>query len=190
MVRVFLIRHAEPRAHWGGDEHNPGLSETGHAQAAAAAAALAGLGDLAACSSPLRRCVETASPYVDQRGVALRYDPRVGEVTAPADIVDRRAWLMANFPFLDPHPSQRWGALDPQLHAWRAQVLNAVRELGEDTAIFSHFIAINALVGAALGRDETIVCRPAHASITELALSDAALSLVRLGAQMDNDDVR
>lgn len=190
MTRLFLIRHAEPEAAWGGAEDDPGLSAKGRDQAEAAAAALGGKGALAICSSPLRRCVETAQPFAASQGGTVRYDPRVGEVVAPPGTTDRRAWLRANFPWSDPTIRRAWPELDAGLHRWRADALDAVRALESDVAVFSHFIAINAIVGAALGREETIVCRPGHASITELALEDGTLTLVRLGAQMETDDVR
>ena len=44
--------------------------------------------------------------------------------------------------------------------------------------------------GAALGREATIVCRPDHASITELAVEDGALRLIGLGVEMNNGEVR
>jgi len=186
MTRLLLIRHAEPEAAWGDADDDPGLSERGRAQADAAAQALGANGAPAVVSSPLRRCVETAAAFA----APVRYDQRVGEVRTPPGIADRRAWLHANFPFRDANPSRVWSDLDPVLHEWRTAVLDALRGLSQDTAVFSHFIAINAIVGAALGREQTIVCRPAHASITELSSSDGVLTLVQLGAQIDSDDVR
>jgi broad specificity phosphatase PhoE len=43
MSRVYLIRHAKPSATWGGDDDDPGLDDTGKAQAEAAAQALLAL---------------------------------------------------------------------------------------------------------------------------------------------------
>jgi hypothetical protein len=56
--------------------------------------------------------------------------------------------------------------------------------------VFTHFIAINVIVGAALGVEHTIVCTPDHASITEIDIGAGALRLVRHGASMQVDDVR
>jgi broad specificity phosphatase PhoE len=69
-------------------------------------------------------------------------------------------------------------------------MLACVRELTADAAVFTHFIAINVIASAALGHDETIVCRPDHASITEIEVNGDALQLVRHGASMQIDDVR
>jgi broad specificity phosphatase PhoE len=49
--------------------------------------------------------------------------------------------------------------------------------------VFTHYVAINAIVGAALGVDDTIVCRPAYASITTLDADGDGLRIVALGAE-------
>lgn len=190
MARLFLIRHGEPEAAWGGADHDPGLSERGRAQAIAAAEALAREGDLALLTSPLRRCRETAAPYAALVQRTPVVEPRAGEVVAPEGVGDRRAWLLENFPWTDPQSRRTWASRDAALRAWRESVLAFARGVERDAAVFSHFIAINVIVGAALGRDETIACRPGHASIVELAVEADALHLVRLGAEMSSDDVR
>ncbi len=190
MTRIFLIRHAEPAEAWGGDAHNPGLSARGRAQAEAAATALAQFGALDVVSSPMRRCVETAAPFAGLMGVEPRIEPRVSEVVAPAEVSDRRAWLKTCFPWDEGAERRRWASLDPALRAWRDEAVSALKALRRDTAVFSHFIAINAISSHALERDESIVCTPTHASITELALMDGALRLVRMGVEVQSDDVR
>jgi len=186
--RLFLIRHGAPEGAWGGDLADPGLSALGRAQARAAAGRLAG--PLLLVSSPMRRCRETAAPAEQTLGLQARIEPRVSEVQAPAGTEDRRAWLAENFPWADGVGRRTWRTLSPGLHDWRAHVLAAAKTIDMDTAIFTHFIAINAIVGAALGREATIVCRPDHASITELAVEDGALRLIGLGVEMNNGEVR
>lgn len=190
MTRIFLIRHAEPAEAWGEEANDPGLSPRGRSQAEAAAAALAGFGALDIVSSPMRRCLETADPFVRRAGAAPRLEPRVSEVAAPPDVADRRAWLKTSFPWDKDAERRPWASLDPALRAWRDEVVAALKALKRDTAVFSHFIAINAASSHALEREESIVCTPAHASITELLLEDGALRLVRMGAQVVSDDVR
>jgi broad specificity phosphatase PhoE len=51
------------------------------------------------------------------------------------------------------------------------------------TAVFSHFVAINAVVSLLTGQDEVIVHRPDHASITTLEGGLGGLALVSLGAE-------
>jgi broad specificity phosphatase PhoE len=189
MSRLFLIRHGEPEAAWGGAVDDPGLSEAGRRQADAAAAELRNLGDLHVVSSPMLRCQETAAPYAKSRGLTPEIEPRVSEVATPAGITDRRAWLLQNFPWQG-GPARVWSEASPELAAWRDRMLGYVRGLDQDCAVFSHFIAINVTVGAALGRDETIVCKPGYASITELAVADGALRVVDLGEEMRLGEVR
>lgn len=189
MTRLFLIRHGEPEASWGGAIDDPGLSESGHGQALAACAVLREKPVRALLTSPMRRCLETAEPFKTASGLQPLVEPRVSEVSSPVDVADRRAWLHANFPWND-GAAMHWDEIDPGLSAWRDDLLSCVSALSADSAIFSHFVAINALVGAALGRTETIVFRPDYASITELALVDGTLHLVSLGDQMTTGEVR
>lgn len=191
MARLFLIRHGEPEAAWGGGQDDPGLSDRGSAQAARAAAALGGKGALAAISSPMRRCLETAAPYLLRAGLAaaaVRSD--FGEVATPPARADRRAWLVENFPWRAGFAPRGWEAVTPELHAWRDAVLKAASAIREDTAAFTHFIASNVIVGAAMQSPHTIVFRPDYASITELEVRDGAIVLRRLGDEMSEGEVR
>lgn len=185
MTRVFLVRHAEPSAAWG-DAPDPGLSKRGRAQAKAAAKALPQ--GLAVVSSPMLRCRETAAPYL-AGGEAL-LEARVSEVATPVDVADRRSWLQHHFPWRAGAVRRPWSELGPPLWAWRRKTLEALSELKDDTVVFTHFIAINAIVGQALEREETIVCRPDFASITELELREGVVRLVALGAEMSEGEVR
>lgn len=188
-MRIFLIRHGEPEQEWGeGDD--PGLSARGRAQAGAASVALTGIGGLAIVSSPMLRCRETAAPFAAAMGAGVALEPRVSEVATAIGAGDRRAWLQRNFPWRSATPPTQWAALEPGLRAWRDAILEKASAWREDCAVFTHFIAINALVGAAMGRTETIVCRPDFASITELAFGNGQLSLLRLGAQIEAGEVR
>jgi broad specificity phosphatase PhoE len=189
MTRLFLIRHGEPEAAWGGAVDDPGLSQTGRMQAEAAAAELTTFGELAVLSSPMRRCRETAEPYARRVGLTPAIEPRVSEVATPSGIADRRAWLLQNFPWQG-GPARAWSDLSSELSAWRDQMLGCVRALDQDCAVFTHFIAINVIVGAALARNETIVCKPGYASITELSVEGGAIRVVRLGEEMRIGEVR
>lgn len=190
MTRLFLIRHGEPEAAWGGAVDDPGLSEAGRAQAEAAAVSLSDFGSLAILSSPMRRCRETATPYERRNGSSASIETAVSEVVAPAGVTDRRSWLRANFPW-DPGAARRqWSDVDPALRAWRDRVSSWALGMKQDAAVFSHFIAINALASVAMQSDDTIVCVPGYASITEFEVRDGALHLVRLGESMVQGEVR
>lgn len=75
MSKVYMIRHGKPASTWGDADPDPGLDETGHAQARAAADSLLALPiedrPTAVISSPLRRCRETAQPFADALGVPV-----------------------------------------------------------------------------------------------------------------------
>jgi len=187
MHRLFLIRHGAPEAAWG-EADDPGLSALGRTQAEAAARALRD--GLSIWTSPMLRCRETAAPYEARRGQAALVEPRVSEVATPTDVGDRRQWLAEAFPWRDGAGQRDWATLAPTLHAWRHDVLAAACGISRDTAVFTHFIAINVIVGAAMERGETIVCRPNHASITELRVRDGALEIVALGESMVDGEVR
>jgi broad specificity phosphatase PhoE len=190
MTRLFLIRHGEPEAAWGGVVDDPGLSEAGRAQAETTARLLGEFGSLAILSSPMKRSRETAAPFEAYAGANARIEPRVSEVVAPAGVTDRRSWLRENFPWDEGVARRQWSDVDPALRAWREDVVGAMAALRQDSAVFSHFIAINALASMAMRSNETIVCVPGYASITEFVVRDGTLELVRLGQSMIRGEVR
>lgn len=190
MARLLLIRHGQPAGTWGGQGSDPGLSEEGRTQAEAAALALGDRGALAIVSSPMLRCRETAAPYARIHGAEPVIESRISEIAAPEGTEDRAGWLQTRFPWRDRAKRVGWPTLEPELHTWREAMLDYAKSVHEDTAVFTHFIAINVLCGAALGVDDTIVCLPGHASITELEVRDGALKLIAFGAAAVLDDVR
>jgi broad specificity phosphatase PhoE len=182
-MAVFMIRHGRPASTWGGADEDPGLDETGRAQARAAAQALLALPDALrprrVVSSPLRRCRETAAPLAQALGVALDIDPAVGEIPTPAALgaAERPAWLRAAF---EGTWSQIAGDIDYQ--AWRRAVAAAVAAR-EATAVFSHFVAINAAVSLALGSERVVAFRPDHCSVSRFDIEAGRLVLAERGAE-------
>jgi broad specificity phosphatase PhoE len=183
MTRVYLIRHGRPSAVWGGDDADPGLDPIGLGQAAEAAAALMSLPapgrPTSVASSPLRRCQETAVPLAEALGVEIEIVPAVGEIPTPAglDASERGPWLRAAL-------AGAWSDIagDLDYEHWRQGVWQAARAR-PGAAIFSHFVAINALISVLEARDEVIAFRPDHASITTLDLVGPDLRLVSLGRE-------
>jgi broad specificity phosphatase PhoE len=174
---IYLVRHAEPAALWGAHP-DPGLSELGHSQAHAAAKYLAALGARSLVTSPLARCRETAMALEAMLGVQAMVNRAVAEIPVPPEVTDHRTWLMSamNGHWSDAH-------VGAALVTWRRGVAAALLELAEDTIIFSHFVAINAAVGVAMGSDKVTVFKPGHASITVLKVVDGALAIVELGQE-------
>jgi broad specificity phosphatase PhoE len=179
--RIYLIRHGRPSAVWGGDDHDPGLDPEGHAQAAQAAKALLALPGnerpTKAVSSPMRRCLQTAKPFVQAIGDELEIADAVSEIPTPHTGDDRSGWLGRA---LQGQWSEITGDID--YAAWRAAVFAAVIER-PGAAIFTHFVAINAVVSELMGLDDVTVFRPGHASITVLETDRGQLKIVRLGAE-------
>ncbi|MBI1186731.1 MAG: histidine phosphatase family protein [Alphaproteobacteria bacterium] len=185
MPRLYLIRHAEPAATWGEADPDPGLTDLGMAQAADAAGKLAALKPSRIISSPYRRCVETAAALQMEIGLFPQIETAFGEVPTPDGVEDRRAWLVTTFPWIGAPQAANslWSALGEELQGWRSRMVAALKATDRDAAIFTHFIALNAIASAAQRSDETIVFRPAHASITTLDVNGDDLRVAALGAE-------
>jgi broad specificity phosphatase PhoE len=172
---IFLIRHGEPAAGWG-SHPDPGLSDLGHRQSAAAGETLAQLGARRAIVSPLQRCRETAAPFEKLTETHARIEPAVGEIITPSGIEDRAQWLKGVM-------AGRWAGVGPDFDNWRAGILAAVENVPDDTAVFSHFVAINVVVGMLTGEDRVMIFRPAHCSITTLERRAGKLAIAELGSE-------
>lgn len=183
MARLYLIRHGKPSATWGGHDDDPGLDETGAAQARAARDWLLsrpeGERPRLVVSSPLRRCQETAQPTAEALGVAIETDARVGEIPTPKALsaAERGPWLREAF-------GGTWQAIqgDFDYDVWRRGIAASLVARG-DTAVFSHYVAINAVVSTLLGTDAVLAFRPDHCSITTLESDGVTLRLVETGAE-------
>ncbi len=183
MNRLYLIRHGRPASTWGGADDDPGLDEEGKAQARAVAARLIALPletrPSFVVSSPLRRCRETAQPLADLLGVAVEIDAAVGEIPTPAGLAgaERPAWLRRSF-------AGAWFEIEGDIdyEAWRRAVLAALPNRA-GAAVFSHFVAINAVVSSLTGSDQVIVFRPDHTSCTALDVGPGGLTIVDRGAE-------
>lgn len=183
MARLYLIRHGKPSATWGGHDDDPGLDEAGQAQARAARdwllARPADERPRLVVSSPLRRCRETAEPTAAALGVDVQIDPTVGEIPTPAALApaERPGWLREAF-------QGAWRDIkgDLDYDAWRDDIVAALVKRG-DTAVFSHYVAINAAVSRLTGDDRVLAFRPDHASITVLETDGETLKLVARGAE-------
>lgn len=183
MARLYLIRHGKPSATWGGDDDDPGLDDAGQAQAAAARDWLLSRNPAerptSVVSSPLRRCKETAAPTAAALGVPLEIDPAVGEIPTPKALSAeaRPGWLREAF-------QGTWQAIEGDLDydVWRGQIVASLAARG-NTAVFSHFVAINGAVSKLLGDDRVLAFRPDHASITILETDGQTLTLVATGAE-------
>jgi broad specificity phosphatase PhoE len=183
MARLYMIRHGRPAAVWGQEDDDPGLDETGRGQAAAARDWLLALPDDArptrVVSSPLRRCRETAEPTALALGVSTEIDPVVGEIPTPKalSLAERGPWLRQAF-------QGTWDEIagDLDYDGWRRDIVASLLRRG-DTAVFSHYVAINAVVSELTGDARVLAFRPDHTSITVLETDGARLTLVEKGRE-------
>jgi broad specificity phosphatase PhoE len=183
MSRLYLIRHGKPASTWGEPDPDPGLDPAGWEQARGARDMLLSLppGEcpVRVVSSPLRRCRETAAPFAEALGVNPEIDPAVGEIPTPASVgeADRASWLRDAF-------GGAWRDIrgDLDYDQWRRSIARSLLVRG-DTAVFSHFVAINAVLSTILNDDRVVGFRPDHASITILETDGATLHLVRRGPE-------
>jgi broad specificity phosphatase PhoE len=173
MARLYLIRHGEAAAAWG-DHDDPGLSPLGLKQAADAAMKLGVLKPVRAITSPLQRCRETAAAFEMESGLTAAVEPNVSEIPTPRDVPNRSEWLRAAM-------TGTWSAL-PSHVPWRDTLIATLKAQREDTAIFTHFVAINVAVGACQGEDAVTLFTPANCSITVIDTDGKELKLIAQGA--------
>ena len=138
MARLYLIRHGKPSSSWGEHDEDPGLDDTGRAQAAA-----------------------------------------VGEIPTPKALSAeaRPGWLQKAF-------QGTWAGIEGDLNydVWRAEIVASLVRRG-NTAVFSHYVAINGAVSKLLNDDRVLAFRPDHTSITILETDGKTLTLVAKGAE-------
>lgn len=180
MTRVYLVRHGRAAAGWDTDP-DPGLDDLGKQQSLEVAARLAPLGPLQVAVSPLRRCQETAAPLLSAWRYPLMIEPRIAEIPSPEGVpmAERVDWLRNAM-------QGTWGELGVRYTAFRDAVLAAMRTRERDSVLFSHFVAINAVIGAALGDDRLVIRSLDNCSVTVVDVHpDGSLHLVEGGHEAD-----
>lgn len=189
-VRLYLVRHGRAAAGWG-EDLDPGLDDVGRSQAEGVATSLADLGPLPIMTSPLRRTRETAAPLAARWHTAPVVEPAFGEIPSPTeDLAGRSAWLGRAM-------SGTWTELEHPVAGWRAELVRTLGTIMSTSVVFTHFVAINVVVGAAVGDDRLVVFRPANGSCTVVDLDGgpngkhgegtATLSVVRRGHEAESE---
>ena len=176
MASIYFVRHGEAAA--GFDAHvDPPLSERGVAQAKATANHLVSLQPMKIYSSPLRRARETAEELAKIWHQEVTIEDRVAEVPSDdADLSNRAAWLAEIM-------QGTWIALPKNLRQWRRNMIEFVENCSSDCVIFSHFVAINILVGYAEDSELMVSFRPDNASITRFDNAGDELRVVYKGVE-------
>lgn len=176
---IRLVRHGRAAAGWNVDP-DPDLDDLGRQQAAQVAGQLLEFGNLTVISSPLLRCRSTAEAYADLTRQPVAIEPSVAEIPSPEGIemADRVEWLRAAM-------QGTWSDLGGRYVSYRDTIASYVRDCADDTVIFSHFVAINAVIGACLGDDSLVIRSLDNCSVTTVAVDSAGLHLVEGGSEAD-----
>jgi broad specificity phosphatase PhoE len=182
MATIYLVRHGRAVTGWDRDP-DPGIDRVGAAQAVALADRLAPLGAVRALpivTSPMRRCQETAAPLAREWGVTPVVEEAVGEIPSPLGVAmaDRVGWLRDAM-------AGTWSELGDRYTTFRDSVVAFVAGRREDTVVFSHIIAINAVLGACLADDRTVIRRLDNTSVTIVEVGDGSLRLLEGGHEAD-----
>jgi broad specificity phosphatase PhoE len=186
MPRIILVRHAKPAASWGQDA-DPGLDPLGATQAAATAEQIvAAYSPCTLYTSPLRRCRETAVPLERAWGVSAQPMAAAAEIPAPPLALGERHEWLANA------MRGTWQQLQagaptgsPDYLDWRQSVLKKLAALQHDCVLFTHFVAINVVVGAARHSEAVVCFRPDHASMTVVRSDNEGWTIEQLGREAE-----
>ncbi len=189
MSRIYMVRHGRAAAGWN-ENPDPGLDELGRSQALAVAAQLSSKGPLPVISSPLLRCQQTAFPLATAWKQSVTIEPMVGEIPSPEGytLENRVEWLRNAMATTWSSVAQESGAHYGEYHA---NIAKTVASLTTDTVIFSHFIAINAVIGAATNDDRVLIHHLANCSVSVFDTDgNGGLTLVEVGGEDANTLVR
>src|SRR5258706_14010217 len=172
MARIYMVRHGKAEAGFG-EGMDPGLDALGRSQAQGVAEKLKPLGPLPILSSPLRRTQETAAPLARIWNRRPVIESAVAEIPSPKGMTleERAQWLRKLM-------AGSWRAVTPELAEWREACIASVAGLSEDTAIFSHYVALNVIAGAATADDRVATSPPDNFPGTTFESDGVKLRLV------------
>lgn len=176
MAIIYMIRHGRAAASFT-DDLDPGLDDLGKNQAVEAGRMLQDKLPLQILSSPLKRAIETASPLARQSGQEISIEDRVSEIPSPGLSLEERG------PWLRTIMQGNWKDQTDALQKWQQIMVNCLLDLEQDTAIFTHFVAINAVVTAVENAAGVLAFRPDNGSITILESDGTSLRVVSRGSE-------
>jgi broad specificity phosphatase PhoE len=186
VTALHLVRHGRATAGWDVDP-DPGIDALGRHQAEGVADRLEPLGPLPIFTSPFRRCRETAAVLAGRWHVTPVIEAGVGEIPSPLGVAmaDRVDWLRTAM-------RSSWTDLGPRYTEYRDGVVATLREIARRTptsgaVVFSHFVAINALIGVITGDDRVLIHRLDNCSVTvvEVDTRSGRIELVDQGREAD-----
>lgn len=191
LTYILLVRHAEneyvAQGKLAGRTAGVHLNETGRRQAAALAYRLADVRLDAVYSSPLERCMETASTVAAAHGLDLRQEPGLLEV-------DYGAWQGGDLKELQKHPAWQRVQANPSrfrfpqgetLRTMQSRLVDAVEGLRtrhpqQTLAVFGHADPIKSVLAFYLGVPLDLFgrIRIDTASVSTLALREAGCAVL------------
>ncbi|CUW39530.1 putative Phosphoglycerate mutase [Magnetospirillum sp. XM-1] len=173
---IWLVRHGKSARGFDQAE-DPDLSELGHTQAEAVARQLnIHIQPCAVLASRFLRAQSTAKPLAALWERSVIISPEIDEIPAPTwmtgvNLPQRRPWL-------DVMLTESYGALDPTIESWRSSLLGFVSRLSAPTVLFTHYLTINALVGAAMEDLRTVVIDPGYCEVVTLRVNEGRVELL------------
>ena len=182
-LQIALVRHGRASAGWD-TAVDPGLDDLGRKQADEAAKKLDLIfvgQQVQIVSSPLLRCQQTAEPFAELRTTPVRVCAEVAEIPSPngVEMSGRVDWLRVAM-------QGTWAELGGEYVEYRDSVVKFVRSLETSTVVFSHFIAINAVIGSLIGDDRLVIRSLDNCSVTLLDRDSAGnLRIAQTGHEAD-----
>lgn len=179
------MRHGRASAGWDTDP-DPGLDDTGRRQALELARAMAPMRVGSIVTSPLLRCRQTAFPLATAWGLEPIVEDAVAEIPSPEGhtMETRVGWLRDAM-------AGTWADViadsGPVYGQFRDRLVRTIAAVREDTVVFTHFVAINALIGAATGDDRVLIASLDNCSVTVVDVAaDGVLTLRETGREADS----
>lgn len=183
MPMIYLVRHGRAASGYT-EDLDPGLDDMGRTQGFVVLEAMKSVDPIDILTSPMRRCQETAAPLAKRWGVAPTVAEAVTEIpSGDMSVEERGVWLGK---LMDGN----WSDAGEDVISWRQGVFDFLSSLEKDTIIFSHFIAINAVVGRAKGVDDVVCAFLDNGSITKVQVEGDNFELVELGKVTGKTRVR
>lgn len=181
MSHLYFVRHGRAEAGWDVSA-DPSLDEVGRAQATTVADKLASaIEPCAIYTSPLARCRETAACLAAKWGTSPILEPAIAEIPSPEGValVDRGQWLRAAM-------GGRWADLSIEHRTYRDDLVRFALGVGTPAVLFTHFVAVNVLIGHVLGTDDLLTKGLDNCSVTVFErLAEGGLGLVEYGHEAD-----
>jgi broad specificity phosphatase PhoE len=182
-IQIALVRHGRASGGWD-TALDPELDDLGRSQARDVANKLDPIfvgKEVEIISSPLLRCQQTADAFVKLRALPVRVCADVTEIPSPSGLgmAERVVWLREVM-------QGKWSDLDQNYVNFKNQIIEFISAIERDTVIFSHFIAINAVIGALTNDDRLVIRSLDNCSVTVLERDAAGnMHLVQSGHEAD-----